>query len=105
MAKASPNFQNPERGRDFATIVRLVFERQGLTLESEFAIDIGAADERRPRKFDLGWCPPAGPDRVQASYLDRRGECAERQDERLERGHVLLLPRPPVAPPDSRGRP
>lgn len=54
MAKASPNHQNPSRGRDFATIVRLVFEREGLVLEPEYTVNVGASDEKRPRKFDLG---------------------------------------------------
>ncbi len=54
MARAAPNDQNPLRGKDFATIVKLILEREGFNLTPEFSVRIGAAAEKKPRRFDFG---------------------------------------------------
>lgn len=48
------NRDNPRLGAEFETAVRELFGRQGINLEKDFTIDLGAANLQRPRKFDLG---------------------------------------------------
>lgn len=48
------NRDNPRLGAEFESAVRELFKRQGINLEKDFTINLGAASLKRPRKFDLG---------------------------------------------------
>jgi hypothetical protein len=54
MPMAAPNRTNPGRGSAFEAIVQLYFARQGLELARPHKVPIGASDEKRLHKFDLG---------------------------------------------------
>ena len=48
------NKDNPRRGSNFEVVVRDFFDRQGMTLERNFAAQVGMNSETRHRRFDLG---------------------------------------------------
>jgi len=48
------NKDNPGRGSKFEVLVQEFFHHQGLDLRRNFVVPVGAGQEHRPRKFDLG---------------------------------------------------
>jgi len=52
------NSENPGRGRQFEAIVAVWLHKQGIQVRPDFTIDVGANEERKPHRFDLGSADP-----------------------------------------------
>lgn len=52
------NSSNPGRGRDFELAVQAWLGTQGISTRQHFSVNVGAASDRRPHKFDLGCNDP-----------------------------------------------
>lgn len=52
------NSDNPARGAHFESKVKRFFSKQGLALESNFAVPVGFGREKKEHRFDLGSAMP-----------------------------------------------
>lgn len=49
---------NAHVGRDFESIAKEYFQKQGMMLEANYSVPVGAGQEKKKRQFDLGSLEP-----------------------------------------------
>lgn len=81
---------NGQVGREFEFVAQAFFANQGVELMRGHKLQIGIGERKKFHSFDLG-CVEKKMDRgMQVAQMDGGKYHSKCQDERVERGHVLL---------------